>query len=88
MVKTCQFLSVSIDKKKDHQKWKDMIQEKELGGIQLFADSDWTSQFIQDYLIKGIPKFILLDPQGNIVTANAPRPSNKKLVELFKDLNI
>lgn len=86
--KDIQFLSVSIDKKKDHQKWKDMIQEKELGGIQLFADSDWTSQFIQDYLIKGIPKFILLDPQGNIVTPNAPRPSNKKLVKLFNDLKI
>ena len=86
--KDIQFLSVSIDKKKDHQKWKDMIKEKELGGIQLFADSDWTSQFIQDYLIKGIPKFILLDPQGNIVTPNAPRPSNKKLVKLFNDLKI
>jgi thiol-disulfide isomerase/thioredoxin len=86
--KNVQFLSVSIDTKKDHQKWKDMVKEKELGGIQLFADSDWKSQFIQDYLIKGIPKFILLDPQGNIVTANAPRPSNKKLVEMFKELNI
>ena len=86
--KNIEFLSLSIDKKKDHQAWKDMIKDKELGGIQLFADSDWESQFVQDYLIKGIPKFILLDPQGNIVTANAPRPSNKKLVELFQDLKI
>ena len=86
--KKINFLSVSIDKKADHQKWKDMIKEKELGGIQLFADNDWQSQFVQDYLIKGIPKFILLDPNGNIVTANAPRPSNKKLVELFQELKI
>ena len=86
--KNIEFVSLSIDVKKDHQKWKDMIKEKELGGVQIFADSDWNSQFIKDYLIKGIPKFILLDPQGNIVTANAPRPSNKKLVEMFKDLKI
>jgi len=86
--KNIHFLSISIDNKKDHQKWKDMIKEKELGGIQLFADADWKSQFVTDYLIKGIPKFILLDPQGNIVTANAPRPSNKKLVELFDELKI
>lgn len=86
--KNIEFLSVSIDTKKDHQKWKDMVKEKELGGIQLFADNDWNSQFIKDYLIKGIPKFILLDPQGNIVTANAPRPSNKALVDLFNELKI
>lgn len=86
--KKIQFLSVSIDVKKDHQKWKDMIKEKELGGIQLFADNDWNSQFIKDYLIKGIPKFILLDPEGNIVTANAPRPSDKKLISLFDELKI
>jgi thiol-disulfide isomerase/thioredoxin len=86
--KNIEFLSISIDKKKDHQAWKDMVKEKELGGIQVFADSDWKSQFVEDYLIKGIPKFILLDPQGNIVTANAPRPSDKKLVEMFKDLKI
>jgi len=86
--KNIEFLSLSIDEKKDHQAWKDMIKEKELGGIQLFADSDWKSKFVQDYLIKGIPKFILLDPQGNIVTANAPTPSNKKLIDLFNDLKI
>ncbi len=86
--KNIEFLSISIDKKKDHQAWKDMVKEKELGGVQVFADSDWESQFVEDYLIKGIPKFILLDPQGNIVTANAPRPSDKKLVEMFKDLKI
>jgi hypothetical protein len=65
-----------------------MIKERELGGIQVFADNNWDSAFIQGYLIKGIPKFILLDPQGNIVTANAPRPSNEKLVELFNELKI
>lgn len=86
--KNIQFLSVSIDDVKDHGKWKDMIKEKELGGVQVFADNNWNSAFVEGYLIKGIPKFILLDPQGNIVTANAPRPSDKKLVELFNELKI
>jgi thiol-disulfide isomerase/thioredoxin len=86
--KNIQFLSISIDAKKDHQKWKEMIKEKELGGIQLFADNLWDSKFVTDYFVKGIPKFILLDPQGNIVTANAPRPSDSKLVALFKELKI
>ncbi|TXD47880.1 TlpA family protein disulfide reductase [Polaribacter sp. IC073] len=86
--KNIQFLSISIDVEKDHDKWKKMIIDKELGGMQLMADSDWKSQFIEDYMIKGIPRFILLDPQGNIVNANAPRPSDKKLVTTLNGLNL
>ncbi|WP_435416424.1 TlpA family protein disulfide reductase [Polaribacter aestuariivivens] len=86
--KNIQFLSISIDEEKDHDKWKKMIVDRELGGMQLMADNNWESQFIEDYMIKGIPRFILLDPQGNIVTANAPRPSNEKLVTLLNELDI
>lgn len=82
------FVSISIDKKEAYDKWKEMIVEKELSGIQLFADNDWNSQFIQDYEIEGIPRFILVDDKGNIVNADAPRPSNPKLKELLKELNI
>jgi thiol-disulfide isomerase/thioredoxin len=86
--KNIQFLSISIDAEEDRDKWKKMIVEKELGGIQLMADNDWESQFIKEYMIKGIPRFILLDPKGNIITANAPRPSDKKLIETLKNLNL
>ena len=86
--KNIEFVSISIDKIKDHEKWKKMIVEKALGGTQLFADNDWNSKFITEYLIKGIPRFILVDPEGNIVSADAPRPSNPKLVEMFEALDI
>jgi len=86
--KNIEFLSLSIDNAKDHDKWKKMIVDKELGGIQLFADNAWASKFVKDYLINGIPHFILLDPEGKIVRYSAPRPSNVKLVELFDELGI
>ena len=86
--KNIEFVSVSIDNKKDHEKWKTMVADKELGGIQLFADNDWKSQFVQDYQIKGIPRFILIGPDGKIVNADAPRPSSSELVELFDELKI
>ena len=86
--KNIQFLSVSIDKLSDHDKWKKMIADENLGGVQVLADNAWKSKFVQDYLIMGVPRFILLDPQGNIVTANAPRPSEERLIALFNDLNI
>ncbi|QOD60228.1 TlpA family protein disulfide reductase [Polaribacter haliotis] len=86
--KNIEFVSISIDTEKDYEKWKKMIVDRELGGLQLMADNNWDSKFIQDYGIKGIPRFILIDPQGNIVSANAPRPSDKKLVETLNDLNL
>jgi thiol-disulfide isomerase/thioredoxin len=86
--KNIEFVSISIDRMKDHEKWKKMIVDKELKGIQLFADSNWESQFIKDYMIKGIPRFILIDPQGNIINANAPRPSDKKLVQTLNSLKL
>jgi thiol-disulfide isomerase/thioredoxin len=86
--KNIEFVSISIDKIKDHDKWKKMIIDKELGAMQLFADNNWESKFIEDYLIKGIPRFIIIDPAGKIVSSNAPRPSDKKLTELFDELKI
>jgi len=58
-----------------------MIKSKELGGVQVFADNDWNSQFVKDFNIKGIPRFILIDPNGKIVKADALRPSFPELQE-------
>ena len=65
-----------------------MVADKKLGGIQLFAPNGWQSQFVLDYKIQGIPRFLLIDPEGHIVTPDAPRPSSEKLTELFKSLDI
>lgn len=75
------FVSLSVDKMKDKEKWLSMIKEKELGGVQLLSDSDWKTDFIQDYGIKSIPRFILLDHEGKIVSADAPRPSSGKEIK-------
>ena len=84
--KNIEFVSISVDRQKDYETWKKMIVDKELTGVQLYAKED--KSFMDAYRVSGIPRFILLDPQGNIVDSNAPRPSNPKLVELFESLNI
>ena len=94
--KNIQFVSLSIDDDRSHggswdkarEDWKAMIADKELSGVQLFAPNGWQSPFVLDYKIKGIPRFILIDPNGNIVTPDAPRPSSPELTELFASLNI
>ncbi len=86
--KNIKFVSISIDNLKDEEKWRTMIKDKNLGGIQLLADNEFETTFIRDYYIWGIPRFILLDPSGNIVDHDAPRPSEKKLIELFDSLSL
>lgn len=84
--KNIAFVSISIDSPKAYQKWKDMVKDKELGGIQLYAKGD--QKFTDAYKVRGIPRFILLDTEGNIINADAPRPSNPKLKEVFNNLSI
>jgi len=84
--KNIEFVSISIDKLKDKDKWRAMVTDKELGGVQLFADNDWNSQFVKDYGINGIPRFILIGPDGNVVNANADRPSSADLDKVLSEL--
>ena len=76
------FVSLSIDQLKNISKWKDMIVDKELEGIQIIADKAWRSKFVTDYVIEGIPRFILIDKDGNLMDPMAPRPAVYKEGEL------
>lgn len=86
--KNIEFVSISIDDYKDKEKWKKMVENKELKGTQLIADKDWKSDFVKQYAINGIPRFILLDTEGNIVSADAPRPSDPKIREMLNRLEL
>lgn len=77
--KNIEFVSISIDKAKDNAKWKKFVTDKNLGGVQLFADKDWESEFVVNYGVTGIPRFILIDPKGNILNSDAERPSSPEL---------
>lgn len=78
------FVSISLDEAKSKEKWKKMIENKALGGVQLFSDDNFNSKFAKHYKVDGIPRFILIDPKGLIMLPYAPRPSE---IELEKKLN-
>ena len=81
------FLSISVDKKKDYDKWKQFVSEKQLGGVQLLASEDKSpSSFMNIYGVDSIPRFILLDREGNVIFADAPRPSSKALTSTLGEL--
>ena len=84
--KDIQFISISMDKPKHHEKWKKFVEDNELTGIQLFADNAFDSKLAKDYQINSIPRFLLFDKDGLIVNADAIRPSNPDLKGLLEDL--
>ena len=71
------FMSVSIDAEKDKTKWKNFVKDKNLKGVQIYAGKD--SDLTKLYQVNAIPRFLLFDKKGNIVSTNAPRPSEYEL---------
>ena len=75
------FISISTDVEDKRQVWIDMI--KNMGGVQLISTDGWKSKICQDYAINGIPRFMLFDTEGNVVSSNAARPSSEEIRETF-----
>lgn len=80
--KDIHFVSLSCDQ--DKAAWEKMVKKEELKGIQLHIGSG--AKFMEEYVINGIPRFILLDRTGRIVKADATRPSDPKTAKLFDEL--
>ena len=77
--KNITFMSVSVDT--DKEAWEKMVTEQELVGVQLWADG-W-SEITKYYAIFGIPRFMLFDANGNVISTDAPRPSSSEIRELL-----
>ncbi len=74
------FLYVSIDRAEDQEKWKNMIADQELKGVHVRESAESReSPLMKAYEISGIPRYILIDQAGNIVDAEAERPSSGKI---------
>ena len=78
-----QFVGICVGETKAH--WKKLVKEKELNGIQLIA-TDERIPFFREYMVRGIPRFILIDKEGKIIESSAKRPSDPKLKEQLNKL--
>ena len=68
------FISVSMDFIKDFKNWKYLINDKELSGVHLIQDPE-SSIWQDQYYIKDLPRYLLIDKDGIIISVYAPRPS-------------
>lgn len=78
------FVSVSIDDNKNA--WEKMIKKENFDWIQIHAEKAWKSEIVIENGIRGIPRFMMVDKQGNIVDVNAPEPSSEKIRLLIDKL--
>jgi thiol-disulfide isomerase/thioredoxin len=72
--KNIQFISVSTDK--DITAWKSFIAKESMSGLQLHQSQEMEKTMSYLYAVNSIPRFVLIDEEGKIVSVDAPRPSS------------
>lgn len=76
------FLGLSVDK--DKSAWEKMVSEGGMTGVQLYLGTG--SSFQEAYRIESIPRFILLDKDGMIVSNDMSRPSDASTADALDAL--
>lgn len=76
------FLGLSVDR--DKSKWEEMAGNGNLTGVQLYLGTQ--SSFQEAYRAESIPRFILLDKDGVIISNDMSRPSDPETAETLNAL--
>lgn len=77
------FVGISIDAEKDKTKWKKAIKDYGLGAIQLLDDK--SKSFGRPHGITAIPRFCLIDKEGNWAEIRCPLPEQKEKLKKYID---
>ena len=83
--KNIAFVSISFDSEEDKEKWKNFVDDRDLSGPQYWVDEENHNAFSSAFNIQMIPRFVMIDDEGKIVDANAPRPSDAEKVRSLID---
>jgi len=79
-------LGISLDEEANKPAWEKLLASAQTTGMQWRAAADQGSSLSADWRISGIPRFALLDAEGNIVLADAPSPSQTSLQAFLTQL--
>lgn len=72
-----EFLSISLDN--DLNKWHKKLESDRPSWAQYVIPENFESAFAKEYNITAIPRFMMFDKEGKIISINAPRPSSDKI---------
>lgn len=77
-----QFISISTDR--NRAAWEKKLDNDKPQWQQYILTPENDAQFAADWGITGIPRFIMIDAEGNIYDANASRPSDPETEDTIK----
>ena len=81
------FISLSVDTGDELLAlWREMVKNKKGAELQLNVPGGFKSDLVKKYLIRGVPRIVIVDKEGKVVDANAKRPSDPKLKVRLKQL--
>lgn len=72
-----EFISISLDD--NIGKWKNKLKADKPEWRQFVAPDGMKSELCKEYQITGIPRFMLFEKEGKIITTNAPRASDSEI---------
>ncbi|TYQ00199.1 thiol-disulfide isomerase/thioredoxin [Tenacibaculum adriaticum] len=84
--KNINFVSISTDRNRDVEIWKNMVKDMKLTGTQVMMDEKSYQEVAKLLVIESIPRFVLLDPNGVVINNNADRPSSETVRSMLNQL--
>ncbi len=72
--KNVQFISVSVDKPEDREEWERYIEANDMNGICIMTPNALDFDFARKYSINTIPRFMIIDPDGEMIASEFRRP--------------
>jgi thiol-disulfide isomerase/thioredoxin len=78
-------LFVSLDYAGAYDKWKQLIQEKQLEGLHYLGTQELVNQLPYFKENRFIPRYVLLDKDGSVLVENGELPSSGKLIPQIKE---
>lgn len=78
------FLYISIDK--EAEKWRSYVKNNNIHGSHLISREGAEEKILERYDVPYIPRFVLIDKQGNIVQYEAKAPSDASIEADIKAL--
>ncbi len=80
-----EFVSLSVDKAADREKWIKMVREKEMKGVQLRLTGK-KSELNEMLCISGYRILLIIDPAGKLVWNGLPGVSYRLIYRILKEV--
>jgi thiol-disulfide isomerase/thioredoxin len=84
--KPIEFINISFDKEKD--KWEESVKNHNITGLNLICNGNWEDILKTKYYIQAIPRYILINKDGEIIDSDAPSAGNENELRRLIDKNL